>query len=64
MQSESRLRQYVRNCQEADISIKTFIAIDRARKATIKSTELTQEYDRLQKQLSEWNRQRMARQNK
>jgi hypothetical protein len=53
-QSESRLRQYVRNCKEADIRIKTFDAIDLAWKATIKSIELTHEYKRLEKQLAEW----------
>src|SRR5262245_5308607 len=52
--SESRLRQYVRNCQEADICIKTFNAIDFAWKATIKSIELTREYERIEKQLVEW----------
>ena len=53
-QSESRLRQYVRNCKEADIRIKTFDAIDLAWKATVKSIELTHEYKRLEKQLAEW----------
>ena len=53
-QSELRLRQYVRNCKEADIRIKTFDAIDLASKATIKSIELTHEYKRLEKQLAEW----------
>ena len=54
-QSELRLRQYVRNCQDADIRIKTFNAIDLARSATIKSIELTHECERLEKQLAEWN---------
>jgi len=54
MRSESRLRQYVRNCQEADIRMKTFNAIDLAGKATVKSIELTHEYERLEKQLAEW----------
>jgi len=56
MQSESRLRRYVRNSQGADIHGKTLIAKNLARNAAIKSTELTEKYDQLEKLLAQWDR--------
>ena len=61
MQSEARLRKYVRSCQGADIHGKTVVAKDLARTATIRSIELTDKYDQLEKLLAQWDRERIAR---
>ena len=55
MQSESRLRRYVRTSQAADIHGKTVIAKNLARNAAIKSIELTERYDQLEKLLAQWD---------
>src|SRR5262249_23501053 len=63
MQSESHLRRYVRNCQTADIHRETVIAKNLARNAAIKSTELMEKYDQLEKVLTQWDREQIARSN-
>jgi len=63
MQSESHLRRHVRNSQSADIHGKTVIAKNLARNAAIKSVELTEKYDELEKLLAQWDRAQIARSN-
>jgi hypothetical protein len=54
MQSEARLRLYVRRRQDEDIRLKTIAAMERGRQAAIKSIALADSYDRLEDRLEEW----------
>ena len=57
MQSEARLRLYVRQHQEEDLRRRTLAAMERATQASTKSDALAEHYDRLEKELANWTQQ-------
>src|SRR5215813_11839572 len=54
IQSEARLRLYIRERQEKELKQKTFAAIKLAERAAARSTALADGYDRLEKRLAAW----------
>ena len=54
IQSEARLRVYVHRLEKEEVQRKTFIAVELAKKAALKSATLAKHYDGLEKDLQEW----------
>ena len=57
MQSELRLRKYVLDCQTENIRQRSTGAVEIAARAATKSITLAQNFDTLQREFEEWNRE-------